>query len=501
MDSKPILELKGISKFFPGIKALDEIDFSIRCGEVHALIGENGAGKSTLIKVVTGVHQPTSGKIILDGAEVHFDTVQDAQAAGISAIHQEASMFYELSVAENIFMGHHLKSGGNLAPLDWKEMRKRTKELLDKLELSIEPDELVKNLSVAQRHMVEIAKALSIDARVIIMDEPTSALSLHEVEELYKIIRQLKSENKAIVFISHKFEEIFEICDYFTVMRDGKYVGEGTIAESSINKIVEMMVGRSLDQMYPKVEAKIGQPVLEVENLTRFGFFKNISFTLHEGEILGFFGLVGAGRSEVMRAIFGIDKLDFGTIKLWGKTTHISDPMVAMKKKIAYIPEDRQSQGAILKMNISQNITLALLDEMCKFGVIQKKKERRVSERFYRKMEVRSAGLHVDVDTLSGGNQQKVVLAKWLATEPKILILDEPTKGVDVGTKAKVHEFVSILASQGLAVILVSSELPEVLGMSDRVVVMHEGFKTAEFTREEADSEVIIKAAVSEVEV
>ncbi len=499
MDTKPILELKGISKFFPGIKALDEIDFKARCGEVHALIGENGAGKSTLIKVVTGVHQPTSGTIILNGQEVTFATVQDAQAAGISAIHQEASMFSELSVAENIYMGHHLKKGNNLSPLDWKEMRKRTKELLQKLELDISPDTLVKNLSVAQRHMVEIAKALSIDAQVIIMDEPTSALSLHEVDDLYAIIRQLKAENKAIIFISHKFEEIFDICDYFTVMRDGRYVGEGVIKDSSIDSIVEMMVGRSLDKMYPKVEAKIGRPALEVSKLSRSGFFKDISFTLHEGEILGFFGLVGAGRSEVMRAIFGIDKLDSGSIKLWGKETVINDPKDAMRNKIAYIPEDRQSQGAVLKMSISHNITLALLDEMCKFGVLQRKKEKRISERFSRKMEVKAAGLNVDVDTLSGGNQQKVVLAKWLATEPKILILDEPTKGVDVGTKAKVHEFVSVLASQGLAVILVSSEMPEILGMSDRIVVMHEGIKTAEFNRDEASSEIIIKAAVSEV--
>ena len=499
MDNNPILELKGISKFFPGIKALDEIDFKARCGEVHALIGENGAGKSTLIKIVTGVHQPTSGKMILNGEEVHFDTVQDAQAARISAIHQEASMFSELSVAENIYMGHHLKKGNKLSPLDWREMRKRTRELLDRMELDISPDTLVKNLSVAQRHMVEIAKALSIDAQIIIMDEPTSALSMNEVDELYKIIRQLKAANKAIIFISHKFEEIFEICDYYTVMRDGKYVGEGSIEDSNVDDIVEMMVGRSLDQMYPKVESEIGKPALEVENLSRSGFFKDISFTLHEGEILGFFGLVGAGRTEVMQAIFGIDKYDSGIIRLWGKEVVIKDPKIAMQHKIAYLPEDRQSQGTVLKMSISQNITLPLLDHMCKFGVLQKKKEKRVSERFSRKMEIKAAGLNVEVDTLSGGNQQKVVLAKWLATEPRILILDEPTKGVDVGTKAKVHEFVSVLASQGLAVILISSEMPEILGMSDRVVVMHEGIKTAEFDRKDANSESIIKAAVSEV--
>ncbi len=499
MKTECVLELEGISKYFPGIKALDDINFKARRGEVHALIGENGAGKSTLVKVITGVHKPTSGEIKLNGNVMDFATVLDAQAVGITAIHQEASMFMELSVAENIYMGHHIKRGGKFSPLNWKEMKNKTKELLDKLELDIRPEALVKNLSVAQRHMVEIAKALSIDSDVIIMDEPTSALSLHEVEELYKIVRQLKKENKAIIFISHKFEEIFEICDYFTVMRDGKYVGEGSIKDSSIDVIVEMMVGRSLDQMYPKTEVKIGAPILQVDGLSRAGYFKDISFTLHRGEILGFFGLVGAGRSEVMRAIFGIDKYDRGTLSLNGIGIKIKDPAAAMKYKIAYIPEDRQSQGAVLKMNIRENITLALLDELCTFGVLNKKKENRISERYSKKMEVKAAGLKVDVDTLSGGNQQKVVLAKWLATEPDILILDEPTKGVDVGTKARVHEFISELASRGLAVILVSSELPEILGMSDNVIVMHEGVKTGEFTRKEADSETVIKAAVSEV--
>ncbi|MDC7240652.1 MAG: sugar ABC transporter ATP-binding protein, partial [Spirochaetales bacterium] len=348
---KTILELKDIAKYFPGIKALDNVDFTIRTGEVHALIGENGAGKSTLVKIMTGVYQPTKGKILMEGSEVHFGTAHDAQAAGVAAIHQEASMFTELTVTENIFMGHHLRKKGGT--LDWKAMRQHTQELLDRLELDINPDTLIKNLGTAQRHMVEIAKALSVDAQLVIMDEPTSALSLHEVEELYKIIRQLKDEGKAIVFISHKFDEIFEICDYFTVFRDGQYIGEGEVATSSVDEIVKMMVGRSLGHMFPKKEAAIGEAVLDVKGLSLPGFFKNVSFTLHKGEILGFFGLVGAGRSEVMRTIFGIDKKSEGTIVLNGHEIHISSPRLAMQRGIAYVPEDRQEQGAILEMSLS----------------------------------------------------------------------------------------------------------------------------------------------------
>ena len=494
-----ILELQGIAKYFPGIKALDNVDFTIRTGEVHALIGENGAGKSTLVKIMTGIYHPTKGKILMNGNEEIFRTSHDAQAAGVVAIHQEASMFSELSVAENIYMGHHTKKGGKLSPLDWKAMRRHTKELLDRLELDINPDTLIKNLGTAQRHMVEIAKALSVDAKVVIMDEPTSALSMREVEELYKIIRQLKKEGKAIVFISHKFEEIFDICDHYTVFRDGQYIGEGEVASSTIDEIVTMMVGRSLDQMFPKQEAVIGEAVMDVENLALPGFFKDVSFSLHKGEILGFFGLVGAGRSEVMRTIFGIDKKSAGTIKLNGKEIHINSPRIAMKEGIAFVPEDRQEQGAILEMSLTHNITLPQIDTISKFSVISSRKEKEITEQFGNKMEIKAASWKVNADTLSGGNQQKVVLAKWLATDPKILILDEPTKGIDVATKAAVHNFVSEMASRGLAVILVSSEMPEVLGMADRIVVMHEGKVTETFSRDEANSDNIILAATGHV--
>lgn len=492
-----ILQLKSVTKHFPGIKALDGVNLNIRPGEVHALIGENGAGKSTLVKILTGVYTPTNGEILFKGNNYTVKNAIEAQEAGITAIHQEASMFPELSVMENIFMGHHLKRNGSL---DWRAMRQKTKELLNKVELNIKPDTAIKNLSVAQRHMVEIAKALSIDAQVVIMDEPTSALTISEVEDLYKIIRQLKAENKAVVFISHKFEEIQEICDHFTVLRDGKYIGEGRVKDTTLDKIITMMVGRSLDQLFPKQELKIGTKILEVNNLSQTGFFKDVSFELHRGEILGFFGLVGAGRSEVMRTIFGIDKKESGEVLLNGKILKGLDPQNAMKKGIAFVPEDRQTQGVILEQSLTSNITLTVIDKISKFGFVNTKKERAITKEYGEKMEIRSAGWHVNAETLSGGNQQKVVLAKWLATNPKILILDEPTKGIDVGTKAAIHEFISKMASEGLAVILVSSELPEILGMSDRVIVMHEGVVTKEFSRADANSDSVIKAATGHIE-
>lgn len=492
--SDSIIHIQNLTKFFPGIKALDGVNFTVRTGEVHALIGENGAGKSTLVKVLTGVYTPTSGDVLYEGKPISFKNALDAQAAGIAAIHQEASMFSELSVTENIFMGHHLVHP-KTKRIDWKLMKAKTKKLLESMELDIDPDTLVKNLGVAQRHMVEIAKALSLNAQVVIMDEPTSALTMREVADLYKIVRQLKADGKAIIFISHKFDEIFEICDYFTVLRDGKYIGEGKVSEATVDDIVTMMVGRSLDQMYPKKSVKIGAPMLEVKQLSRLGYFQDVSFTLHKGEILGFFGLIGAGRSEVMRTIFGIDKKTAGTIYLEGKEIQIHIPSDAMKQGIAFVPEDRQTQGVILQMSLAKNITLPQIDTVSKFGFLHPKKEKEITELYGNKMEVRSAGWHVDADTLSGGNQQKIVLAKWLATQPRILILDEPTKGIDVATKAAVHEFISEMAAEGLAVILISSELPEVMGMADNIMVMHEGEITAAFTREEATSDAIILAA------
>jgi rhamnose transport system ATP-binding protein len=407
-------------------------------------------------------------------------------------------MFLELSVTENIFMGHHIINKSN-GLLSWEEMKDKTQSLLDKLELDIRPDTKVRNLSVAQRHMVEIAKALSLNARIVIMDEPTSALTLKEVEYLYKIIRKLKSEGKAIIFISHKFEEISEIADYFTVLRDGKYIGEGKIADVSIDKIIQMVIGRSLKHMYPKLEAEQGDIILKVENLTKIGIFKNISFELHKGEILGFFGLVGAGRSEVMQTIFGIEPMTSGGVFINGKKVKITNPEDAMNYGLAYIPEDRQLQGAILEMNIKENITLPIIDRISRHIFLDRVREFEITDEYGKHIEIKASGWDQLVENLSGGNQQKVVLAKWIVTKPRILIMDEPTKGIDVATKATVHNFISELAKQGIAIILISSELTEILGMSNNIVVIHEGVVTAKFTREEANSEKIIKAAIGSI--
>ncbi|MFH1001715.1 MAG: sugar ABC transporter ATP-binding protein, partial [bacterium] len=463
-----ILEMKGIKKYFYGVKALDGVDFKIRNGEVHALIGENGAGKSTLVKILAGVHQPTAGTIILNDKPVQFPSPQVSQQAGISAIHQEATMFLELSIAENIFMGHHIRNKSN-GLLSWKEMKSKTQKLLDKLELDIHPDTKVKNLSIAQRHMVEVAKALSLNAKIVIMDEPTSALTLKEVEYLYKIIKKLKSEGKAIIFISHKFDEVFEIADYFTVLRDGKYIGEGTIADITVDKIVQMVIGRSLEQMYPKLEAEQGDIILKVENLTKIGLFKNVSFELRKGEILGFFGLVGAGRSEVMQTIFGVDSKTSGDVFINGEKVNITNPSDAMNFGLAYLPEDRQIQGTILAMNIRENITLPIIDRISRHIFLDRNREFEITDEYGKHIEIRASGWEQLVEDLSGGNQQKVVLAKWIATKPRILIMDEPTKGIDVATKATVHNFISELTKQGIAVILISSELTEILGMSNNI--------------------------------
>ncbi|GAF74365.1 unnamed protein product, partial [marine sediment metagenome] len=386
-----IIEMKEIKKYFYGVKALDGVDFKIRTGEVHALIGENGAGKSTLVKILTGVYQPTAGTIILNDKSVQFPSPQISQKAGISAIHQEATMFPDLSVMENIFMGHHIRNKSN-GLLLWREMKDTTQSLLDKLELDIRSDTKVRNLSVAQRHMVEIAKALSLDAKVVIMDEPTSALTLKEVEYLYKIIRKLKSEGKAIIFISHKFEEVFEIADYFTVLRDGKYIGEGTIADITEDKIVQMVIGRSLEKMYPKLEAEQGNIILKVENLTKIGVFKNISFDLHKGEILGFFGLVGAGRSEVMQIIFGIDSKTSGEVFIDGEKVYIANPSDAMNFGLAYLPEDRQIQGAILAMNTRENITLPIIDRTSRHIFLDRNREFEITDEYGKYIEIKASG-------------------------------------------------------------------------------------------------------------
>jgi rhamnose transport system ATP-binding protein len=491
-----LLEVHNLTKIFPGIRALDDVHLTVRSGEVHALIGENGAGKSTLVKILTGVYFPTEGRLVFDGKELAFKNAIEAQEAGIVAIHQEASMFPELSVTENIYMGHHLRNP-KTHKLDWKQMTENTRQLLSQMQLDIDPDTLVKNLSVAKRHMVEISKALSLDAKLVIMDEPTSALTGREVEDLFRIVRELKKNGKAILFISHKFDEIFEICDYFTVLRDGQYIGEGLVKDSSEDSIINMMIGRSIDQMYPQHNPNIGEVVLKVSQLSQLGAFKDVSFELHRGEILGFFGLVGAGRTEVVRTVFGIDQAMSGTMEIEGKMYAPHSPRDAMHHGIALVPEDRQKQGLVLKMSLTQNISLPVLDTLSwKKMITRKKCENDYVLQHGNQMEIKSAGYHVDADTLSGGNQQKVVLAKWIGTDPKILILDEPTKGIDVATKAAVHEFVCEMAARGVAVILISSELPEVIGMADRILVMHEGVQTAILANGEITAENVMKSAI-----
>lgn len=493
-----IIQVRNLTKFFPGIRALDNVHLTVRTGEVHALIGENGAGKSTLVKILTGVYTPTSGSVKVNGEEVAFRDAIDAQAHGICAIHQEASMFPELTVTENIYMGHHLRSGKSKL-IDWKTMKANTKALLDKMQLEINPDTLVKNLSTAQRHMVEVAKALSLDAKVVIMDEPTSALTNREVEDLYRIVNDLKKQGKAIIFISHKFEEIFDVCDYYTVLRDGQYIGEGKIKDTTPEKIINMMIGRDIDTLYPEHKAHPNPEVIfRAEGLSQTGVFNDISFEIRKGEILGFYGLVGAGRTEILRCVFGYDIPTAGKMEYKGKPYAPKHPSEAMAEGMAMVPEDRQKQGLVLQMSIQNNITLPAMKDISGKLFTKSRSEAEYALKYGEEMEIKAAGYHVDADTLSGGNQQKVVLAKWIGTEPELLILDEPTKGIDVATKAAVHEFMVEMADQGKAVVLVSSELPEVLGMSDRVIVMHEGVKTAEFLKKDVTREKIMLAAIGE---
>jgi rhamnose transport system ATP-binding protein len=491
--SEYILELKNISKSFSGVEVLHHVSLALRPGEVHALLGENGAGKSTLVKVITGVHQPDSGDIYLDGNEVHFRDTWETRQAGITAIYQELSLFPDLNVAENIFVGYQpLAAGGRI---DWRRLYRQAEELLNSLGVHLDLKQKARNLSIAQQQMVEIARAFSLNARILIMDEPTSSLTLNEVADLFRLVRRLREEGKAIIFISHRLEELFEIADRVTVLRDGTYVDTRSMKDVTRDDLIRMMVGRTITNLFPKQDVKAGKVVLEVENLTRAGAFRDISFTLREGEILGMAGLVGAGRTNVARALFGVEPATGGRIKIDDHPVVISSSRQATELGLAYVPEDRQLHGLIPAMPITSNISLPMLREFARSGWLNFKRERKATYEAARQMEVRANNIWQRARELSGGNQQKVVLAKWLATQPRILILDEPTRGIDVGTKAAVHALMSKLASEGMAILMISSELPEVLGMSDRILVMHEGQMTAQFTRQEATQEKIIAAA------
>lgn len=495
--SEYILELKNITKSFSGVEVLHQVNFQLRPGEVHALLGENGAGKSTLIKVMTGFHQPNGGEIFLNDEQVNFSDTRESRQAGIAAIYQELSLFPDLDVAENIFVGRQpVKAGGRI---NWRKLYKDAGELLASLGVQLDLKQKARNLSIAQQQMIEIARAFSINARILIMDEPTSSLTLNEVADLFGLVRRLRDEGTAIVFISHRLEELFEIADRVTVLRDGSYVDTRSMEGVSRDELIRMMVGRTISNMFPKQDVEAGEVALKVENLTRDGAFYDVNFELHRGEILGMAGLVGAGRTNVARAIFGCEPATSGSIQIEGRDVAITSSRQAIRLGLAYVPEDRQLHGLIPAMHITSNISLPMLGNYANWGWLKNKLERKASYDAACQMEVRANTVWQNAKELSGGNQQKVVLAKWLSTNPRILILDEPTRGIDVGTKAAVHALMSQLAAEGMAILMISSELPEVLGMSDRIIVMHEGHMTAHFNRDEATQERVMAAATETV--
>lgn len=489
-----ILSMKNIHKRFPGIYALKDARLELHQGEVHALLGENGAGKSTLMKILGGIYKADDGDIYIKGKKVDITGVHSSHAHGISMIHQELCLAPNMTVAENIFLGREDTIKG-LRFVNFKEMNKRARDLMDSLGLSIEPDEIVGSLSVAQQQMIEIVKALSVGANILVMDEPTASLSKKEVEMLFKTIEELKKKGISIVYISHRMEELFRITDRITVMRDGQYIGTKLTRETSRDELITMMVGRELKDLYVKSEHKIGEVIFEVKELNKKGILNNINFSLRKGEILGIAGLVGAGRTELARAIFGIDKYDSGTIKIDGKEVQIISPLDAMNNGIGLVPEDRKKQGLVLIRSIGYNITLPVLNRFIKGPRVNKAIEEEIVKNYISKLSIKTPSINQAAKNLSGGNQQKVVIAKWLATNPKVLILDEPTRGVDVGAKAEIYGIMSMLAKQGVGIIMISSELPEVINMSDRVLVMHQGTIAGELKRDELNQERIMHYA------
>ena len=492
----PILEMRGITKRFPGVLALDHVDLTVYPGQVLALVGENGAGKSTLMKVLSGVHQMDEGEILMEGKSVKIENPLASQMMGISIIYQELSVLDNMNIAENIFLGREHRLGKMFA--DKKTMHKEARRLLDEVGLDVDTRTMAGELSTAQKQMIEVAKALSFNSKIIIMDEPTSSLTETETDILFGIIRKLREKGVAIVFISHKLAEIFAITDEVAILRDGVSAGRMVTEGCTENDIIKAMVGRDVDDLYAKKAAPIGDVVLEVKDLSTKNFLKDINFQLRAGEILGFAGLVGAGRSEVMRAVFGIDPKETGEIYIKGKKVDIKTPRDAMLQGMGFVPEDRKLQGLVLGMSVGKNTTLAALKSVAnQAGFINHKQEKEMADKFVKALEVKTPSNDQLVKNLSGGNQQKVVIAKWLANNPDILILDEPTRGIDVGAKKEIHQLMSDLANKGVAIIMISSELPEVLGMSDRVVVMHEGRVKGELDRADADQVSIMKMAVS----
>jgi rhamnose transport system ATP-binding protein len=491
-NSKAVLEIKSATKAFGGVQALNGANLVLYAGEIHALLGENGAGKSTLLKSLAGVHKIDSGSITLNGKPFQQGSTRTAQQQGVAVIYQEPSLFPDLTLAENVFVGRHLQTA---KMVDWKKMQLEAKKLFDQLGVDLDVNRIARGLSIADQQIVEIVKALSINAQVIVMDEPTAALSTKEVDRLFSVARTLRDQDCAVVFVSHRLDEVFALCQRMTVMRDGATVGSDEIKNVSEAQIIKMMVGREVSELFPKQTPKLGEVVLKVENLASSGQFAGINFEVRKGEIFGLAGLVGSGRSEIVRAIFGVDQYDTGSVLLNGVALQKGSASKAMAAGIALVPEDRRQQGLLMPYSIAKNTSITVLQRMIKNLVVKKKDEQEVGLKWAKTLQLKFASMNDAVERLSGGNQQKVVLGKWLATEPAVLIVDEPTRGIDVGTKSEVHRLLSLRAQEGLAIIMVSSELPEVLGMSDRILVMREGRQVAILNRNEATPEKVIALA------
>jgi rhamnose transport system ATP-binding protein len=489
----PLLVLEKAAKRFGAVRALEDGSVTLYPGEAHALLGENGAGKSTLVKILAGVHQPDSGRLLIGGSPAVLSGPAASRAAGVSIIYQEPTLFPDLTVAENIFMGRQPRRAGRR--IDRAVMNKAAVRVFERLGVQLDPQRQARGLSVADQQIVEIAKALSLDAKVLVMDEPTAALTSVEVERLFDVMRTLREQGAAVLFISHRIEEVLASCQRVTIMRDGSFVSTAPIEDVTADSIIRSMVGRELGSLFPKTDTKAGETVLEVEHLTREGVFHDISLTVRRGEIVGLAGLVGAGRSEVARAVFGIDRWTSGTVRVNGKKLRGGVPAGAMAAGVALVPEDRRQQGLVMDMGIDQNVALASLARLGRYGLIRRGSERELASTWAERLQLKFGRMKNPVSTLSGGNQQKVVLGKWLARGPSLLIIDEPTRGIDVGTKAEVHRILDGLVADGMAVLMISSELPEVLGMADRVFVLHEGRITAELSRAEADEDSIMRAA------
>jgi ribose transport system ATP-binding protein len=492
--SKYVLEMRGITKVFPGVTALKDVTLKVRSGEVHALVGENGAGKSTLMKILSGVYKPTDGEILLEGETLQLNNVRDAQEKGISIIFQEFNLVNTLSIAENVFLGRY--TGGKT--VDWRGMTQKASQLLDQLGLEMDVSRIVGDLSTAERQLVEIAKALSFDAKIIVMDEPTSSLTKKEVELFYSIVEKLRESGITVIYISHKLEEIYRICDRVTILRDGVVIDEKEIGNITQEQIIEKMVGRTVDMEYPQRNTRPGKIVLSVRGLSRVGSLKDISFDLHRGEVLGIAGLVGAGRTELAEALFGASPKTSGEIMLNGEPAEITSTARGMMHSIGMLTEDRKETGLILDMDITKNITVTKLESVIGRLFLSNRKEREVAGNYVEQLDIKTPSLHQTAENLSGGNQQKVVMAKWLFSDADILILDEPTRGIDVGAKYEIYLLINQLAAQGKAIIMISSEMPEVIGMSDRVLVMHEGRIKGELSGERKTASNVMELAISE---